>query len=180
MSCHLHISFSLCEHPRGLGMWGGQRWRGTADLPPCWGPGRGREMCRVGRCGGSGESACLHSLGTPSGLWGVYPHSVPVAGTDSSFPPAGAGGAQLPPHWQLWSCPCHQGQSHRCAQWGWTHRTPGGDGPSTQLPSPTPVPKQVAASREHPVDPCSAPSMATPSLSPRDPVVSIGVLLHSG
>lgn len=45
----------------------------------------------------------------------------------------------LPPHWQLWWCPCHQGHSHRCAQWVQTHRIPGRTNTPTQLPSPTPV-----------------------------------------
>lgn len=45
----------------------------------------------------------------------------------------------------------------------------------TQLLSPTPVQKQVAAPHEHPMDLCSAPSMATPSVSPQDPVISTGV-----
>lgn len=117
-----------------------------------------------GRGVGTGGKCLPARSGHPIVLWGVYPHCAPRKGLTPPFPQQ-----VLPPQWQLWSCPCPQGHSHRCAQWLWTHRTPGGTDPPPSCLLP------LLSKTNHcfpPRDPRSAPSLATPSVSP---LVSAGV-----
>lgn len=95
---------------------------------------------------GTMGSDCLPRLGTPPGFGVFIPTVYLWQGLTPPFPQQ-----VLPPRWQLWSCPCDQGHSLGVLS-GYRHRTPGGTDPPTQLPSP--LQKQVSASREHPMDPC--------------------------
>lgn len=120
-----------------------------------------------GGVGTMGEVTPCPVLGTPSGF-GVF---IPtVAGTDSSFHPAGAPTSlaalvvSLSPRAQPW-----------CAQWVQTHRTPGGTDPPPSCPLPL-------LSKSKSLLPVSIPwTPADHPLSvPTGPVVSIGVPAPSG
>lgn len=106
----------------------------------------------------------MHSPGTP--FWGCGVLILAVCptlggGVTAPLPQWVLEVALSHPHWQLWSSPCHQGHSHQCAQRVRMAVSPRGSlthPPPTppQLPSPSPIPKQVADSHEHPRDPSCA------------------------
>lgn len=110
-------------------MWGGQRCGERPDLPPCWGAGRGPgSWVAVGGVGTVGTARSGHPV------WAVGVFIPTVHPWQGLTPPSPQ--QVLPPHWQLWPCPCHQGHSHCCAQWVQTQRTPGGTDPTHSCPLP--------------------------------------------